>query len=656
MDEPSPHGTLRASRWWLLGGLGAFAVLLIVWFKPFSKPSRDHSTSTSEVDLFPVSPVTQSPFLNTNLEVGYLGSDSCRGCHSQHDAAFRHTSMGRSMSEVDPAREPPDGVFDHPLSKRRYEVRRQGDQGQIWHRELLLTDGPSEIVLSEFPVKYVVGSGHHSLTYLVETDGFLVESPITWYTARKAWGMSPGYDVPDHAAFTRAIGEGCLICHASRADAVEGSLHRMHVLEAAIGCERCHGPGALHVERHRNRPAETATSAANTTTHSRSRVRQNAGLIPPRSGERGYEVDHTIVNPEHLSRELAEAICQQCHLRSSAIVSQRGRKLADYRPGLPLQDMRLDYRLDEPDKPMTVVGHVEQLHLSRCYQKSQTLSCLTCHRPHDVERESPPPNRNATCLSCHQPDKCRVEQSRRQRLSPDNDCIQCHMPRSDTDIPHLTFTHHRIGLHPTPEEPAPAEKPRQLRAGTLRPFFDVSRISSVDQLRALGLSYLEAANRETEATLGDEYRNRALTFLTQAREIGLRDPMLDASLARLRFILGLGDYQSLAESALKASEIAGQDRSDAWFLIADAHFAAGRYSESIAALKQLTALRRQHMDWMMLADCQRKLGNDAALKAALLGAVRINPRLWKVHQHLAELFRAEGNSEQAEWHERRAVP
>ncbi|MBC7820396.1 MAG: hypothetical protein IAG10_26220, partial [Planctomycetaceae bacterium] len=58
---------------------------------------------------------------------------------------------------------------------------------------------------------------------------------------------------------------------------------------------------------------------------------------------------------------------------------------------------------------------------------------------------------------------------------------------------------------------------------------------------------------------------------------------------------------------------------------------------------------------MMLADCERNLGNDAAHKAALLAAVRINPRRWKVHQRLAELFRADGDSKQAGWHELRAV-
>src|SRR5262249_35979129 len=159
----------------------------------------------------------------------------------------RRTGMGRSMAPVDPEREPPDGAYDHPPSKRRYQVVRK--DGRLLHRELLRTEGPEEVVLSEYPVTYVVGSGRHSRTYLVEADGFLVESPVTWYASGKGWGMSPGYDREDHAGFERAVGESCLICHAGQARAAGGSLHRMEVHEAAIGCERCHGPGALHVER-----------------------------------------------------------------------------------------------------------------------------------------------------------------------------------------------------------------------------------------------------------------------------------------------------------------------------------------------------------------------------------------------------------------------
>ena len=123
-------------------------------------------------------------------------------------------------------------------SKRRYEIVRKN--GQMWHRELLLGATP-EVVLSEYAVKYVVGSGRHSLTYLCEVDGFLVESPVTWYSSSSGGSMSPGYTSPDQMGFEWATGEGCLNCHAGRAEAVDGSLHRMKVIEAAISCERCQG-------------------------------------------------------------------------------------------------------------------------------------------------------------------------------------------------------------------------------------------------------------------------------------------------------------------------------------------------------------------------------------------------------------------------------
>ena len=42
--------------------------------------------------------------------------------------------------------------------------------------------------------------------------------------------------------------------------------------------------------------------------------------------------------------------------------------------------------------------------------------------------------------------------------------------------------------------------------------------------------------------------------------------------------------------------------------------------------------------------------------AALETAVRINPRIWQLQQHLAELYRQRGDAERAAWHQRRAVP
>ncbi len=608
-------------RRWLLGALLPAVLLaagLVVWWGPWRTPP------TPAADPFPLPPLSPSPFLNTGPEARHVGSAACRPCHPSHHASARRTGMGRSMAEVDPARAPPDGAFDHPPSKRRYQVRRAG--GRLWHRELLLADGPQEVVLAEHPLRYVVGSGRHSLTYLVEADGFLVESPVTWYASRKAWGMSPGYDTPEQEGFERAAGESCLVCHAGQAEAVGGTLHRMRVTEATIGCERCHGPGSLHVERH----AEPGRALGG--------------------------VDTTIVNPAHLPRALAEAVCQQCHLRSSAMVVARGRKLTEFRPGLPLQDVREDYWLDEPGSAMTVVGHVEQLHRSRCYQTSDTLTCRSCHDPHN---EPPAARRVAhyrsACLECHRPEACTVSAQRRRKESPDNDCTHCHMPRSPTEIPHLAFTHHRIGLH-DPPRPAVADHGHSPGRGVLRPFLDLGRLGDVDRKRSLGLAYLEAANKARHPASAERYREQALALMSEARAAGLCDPVLDASLARLRSDLARGDVVACAESALSQTGLEAQDRWNALFLLADAHHAAGRYAEAVAALRQLLPLRRHSTQWVLLADCEKALGNEGAAVEALSNAVRINPRLWKLHRYLAEHFRRRGDAGRAAWHQQRAVP
>lgn len=601
--------------------LVAASALAIWWFA-----RRDDPPPT---DPFPLPPLSTSPFLNTKSDVAFVGSEACHKCHPSQHASYHRTGMGRSMAEVDLAREPPDADFDHALSKRRYQVRRK--DGRLWHRELLMTSGPDEVVLSEFPLKYVVGSGRHSLTYLVEADGFLVESPVTWYTSKQAWGMSPGYDKPNHSAFERATGESCLICHAGHAEAQGGSLHRMHIKEAAIGCERCHGPGALHVERHRTPRAATEV--------------------------RPEPIDFTIVNPAHLSRELGEAVCQQCHLRTSATVVARGRKPSDFRPGLPLSDFRHDYRLDIADASMTVVGHVEQMHLSRCYQASGTLTCTTCHDPHHEPR---PKARDryykSLCLTCHQPERCKVDARRLRQESPENHCVQCHMPRSPTEIPHLAFTHHRIGIH---DKPAAAGDPDQDHAGfgVLKPFLNLPRLKGIEEKRSLGLGYLEAANRQKDEHVAMRYRELSLSLLTEARGAGLRDGALDASLARLRFDMELDDgVLELAQNALALGNLDGQDHCNALFLTADALARQGRRGEALPFLETLGGLRRHSTQWLLRADCERAAGNPAAAIVSLETAVRINPRLWKVHQSLADYYRRAGDRQRAEWHELRAGP
>jgi hypothetical protein len=634
-DRSSGDAT-RLPQWLILVGVwlaASIAAVILCWTTGFwsSEPEPsplviDGGVPDSSTDPLAVTPVSSSRFKNTGAEASYVGSQACVECHPQEHESFRRTGMGRSMAEVDLSREPPDAAFDHPPSKRRYEVRRR--DGQLWHRELAMTAaGESEIVLSEHPVKYVTGSGRHSLTYMAEIDGFLVESPITWYRSRDGWWMSPGYDVPQHSSFQREVGQGCLVCHAGQSEALDRSLHRMRIIEATIGCERCHGPGSLHVA-----------------------LRTDASAAAPAAGE----VDETIVNPAHLSRELAEAVCQQCHLRASAIVLARGKRHSDFRPGLPLEDFRHDYALEVPDKPMTVVGHVEQMHLSLCYQRSETFTCVTCHDPHG---EPPAEERVAyyrqACLKCHDAEHCTVDPQRRRQESADNNCVHCHMPSTPTDIPHLAFTHHRVGIHAAA---AGGEGGKSEAApGVLKPFLDLSRLTEIERTRSLGLAYLDLAIHEENPDHRLHYQRQALSLLSEVESAGLKEGDVNSALATLRFDLGLGGYFELAQNGLADPELEGLPRCNALFLVADWQYRQGRYVEAVATLETLNGLRRNSLQWLLKAECEQKLGNEVAMLEALEAAVRVRPGQSKIHARLAEIYRARGDTSRAKWHALRAA-
>ncbi len=581
--------------------------------------------STSDVDWPPL-PVAQTPYLNTGAAATEVGSDACRRCHTDAANTYHHTAMAVSMLPVDIDAEPPDGTYDHPASARRYTIERR--EGQMWHIEAKLTAG-TPVVLSEFPVKYVVGSGRHSRSYLVEADGFLVESPITWYSGPKQWGMSPGYDRPNHLGFERATGQGCLECHAGRTAPIGKSLHRMEVFEAAIGCERCHGPGSLHLKKHEGFDPLSATIVASGT-------------------------DRTIVNPAHLSRELSEAICQQCHLRSNATIVARGHRLSDFRPGLPLTQVRHDYRLEVPDTPLTVVSHVEQMHLSRCYQQTETMSCCTCHNPHaeqNVERH--PQHFNAICASCHAEHGCHATAAARAATTPADNCIHCHMPRGKTEIPHLAFTHHRITRHALAEADStdPESIPQEL--GALRPLFSLSDWSKEDRQRSIGLAYMELSQRLGESPVAKTYRDRAFALLLELHNRGLADPAVATALARLAFLQESPMAQAFAREALADATLAGQDRCNVLFLLGDAALHQQQPGAALPFIQELTTLRRHPVDWLMRAQAERAFGQDPI--ASLEAAVRIAPQRADIHSILADHYTRAGETAQAEKHRRLAA-
>jgi tetratricopeptide (TPR) repeat protein len=337
--------------------------------------------------------------------------------------------MGRSLTPIDSA---PSAVQGEEVARDLFEAQgfvysvvRRG--GRTFHRQTRRHPQGRVVAQVEREVRFVLGSGSRGLSFLVDWDGYLSQSPISWYAQRRRWDLSPGYESLS-AHFERPINPECLFCHANKVEHVPGteSRYRQPTFQGhAIGCERCHGPG----ERHALQP-----------------------IAPP-------QTEPTIVNPRKLDPGLREAVCQQCHLIGMVRIASVDHDLFDYRPGLPLHRF-LTVFVPPPGQGQHHQNgdQVEEMYQSRCFRASRgALGCISCHDPHRL----PAPQEKAVyyrdrCLECHADQACRVPLATRQAQRPADDCVGCHMPRAPiTDIAHTSATIHRILRHPD-DGPSPA--------------------------------------------------------------------------------------------------------------------------------------------------------------------------------------------------------
>jgi Flp pilus assembly protein TadD len=356
-----------------------------------------------------------SPFANARPGVAYVGDAACARCHADVAADYRRHPMGRSLAPIAEAGMPAlaEAADGRPLFEAgglEYSIEDRG--GRVYHREVRRDASGRVVAHNEAEVQYVLGSGNYGASFLVDRDGSLFQSPISWYARERRWDLSPGYQ-RDNVHFDRPVTPRCLYCHANRVEPVEGATNRYRpptFRGHAIGCERCHGPGALHAAR----PGGAAA----------------------------------IVNPAALEPALRDAVCEQCHLMGKVRVLKVDRREDEFRPGLPLSAVWSVFESAEGADEDRFVGQVEQMHESRCYRAgSGRLGCISCHDPHrrpgDEERVD---HYRGRCLECHGEGRgCALPEPARREKSREDDCTACHMPRSGrSDIPHVATTDHRI--------------------------------------------------------------------------------------------------------------------------------------------------------------------------------------------------------------------
>lgn len=420
---------MHLKRWQMVLGLITF-LLAVAWgfrLLPWQWPG----TTIEQTAPGPPDPrlVYKGPYKNIHPDVRYVGDAACASCHSDISLSYRDNPMGRSLAPVGKLKNPPlDEKHRNPFKALNalFRVTQNGDR--VFHDVSQHAKSGSAIYQRSLEVQFAVGSGNHGYSYLMDCDGFLFMSPVGWYSRKAIWDLSPGFH--SEVMFGSPVVPGCLFCHANRALHLEGSFNhyeRPVFSGHAIGCERCHGPGELHVKEGGVRDQDT-------------------------------QIDRTIVNPRHLTPLLKESVCEQCHLEGAHRVTHFGQGLYDFRPGLPLSEFWSVF-IDEGQQGQQrkIVNHVEQMYLSKCYEKtegSDKLHCISCHNPHEKPSTAQRVDyyRNK-CLNCHPETmpkgrlatSCALSKKERTMKDSQDSCISCHMPAyALSEVVHTAFTDHRI--------------------------------------------------------------------------------------------------------------------------------------------------------------------------------------------------------------------
>lgn len=442
----------------------------------------------------------------TGTAPGYVDDQVCARCHAELFKSFQSTGMARSFFPADQRDIIEDfGSFQHAASQQNFEMKLDG--GRYVFRRYLTDDAGQPIHDFRQQIDWILGSGNNARTYLYQTPaGELYQLPIAWYSEEQRWGMAPGFDRPDHEGVTRRVRRECIFCHnaypevARQSDTYGASQIFPHRLPHGIGCQRCHGPGADHVQFHTD----------------------------------GSIVSSQIVNPAKLKAELRDDVCDQCHLQPSVAlfgIRRFGRDDYSFVPGQPLNDYIVPLDIVDghrsADDRFEINHHPYRLRQSRCFEASDgALNCLNCHDPHrKLEPEQQAAHYRAACQKCHSESACRRPE--RPIAADTSNCVACHMPRRRTqDVVHVIATDHRITRRPPEADELLARLPES------EPRLDDVLLGPADQGTDLGDIYRTTAVLRVlhgrHATAADH-----LASLLARSGLKAAEPALDLAGARL---------------------------------------------------------------------------------------------------------------------------
>lgn len=493
------------------------------------------------------------PYANTDRSVQYVGSAQCRPCHQDIYDAYMQSEMGRSLYSMNGAprieRFPSNVVTDERLDFRYTSLLIDSTVAQ---RETRLASDGTHLHERTEKAEFALGSGNNLRMYYRVEGGMLYQLPLTWYVHKNAFDLSPGYRDFGNVRFSRFTSAKCLSCHNAYLTPDTTAVDRyQQPFELGVSCERCHGPGALHIRQ------------------------ANGESIP------GLKKDaKTIIDPKTLPHEQQLDVCRQCHLQGKAwVLTKHNGSYFDFRPGERLSSHRSVYFKAQTKQDVVEVGDSPQrLTMSRCYNESNgALGCITCHDPHFSIKTFPKEHYNKACQQCHTPQKLSARTFSVSHAGT-TDCVACHMNRTGNNntLHGVSNTDHwiRVGADRTTMDWRSLRQPTSQPLARLTAFLDNGdSLSNERMAEAYLYYYLEHDPRGA-------YLDSALAYLQPYQMNGRATARTYDVLAEVRMRRGL--FAEAAEAYRTALTLHPGDH-DLLFRLGNALMASDDRSGAAAA-------------------------------------------------------------------------
>jgi hypothetical protein len=375
--------------------------------------------------------LTLSPKTNDPRGGNYVGAAKCMQCHKEIYDDYLHTAHFASMRLADTNTVHGDFTPGHNVYNFNKDLKVVMEKHKDGLYQVAYYKG-KQIKSERFDLIF---GGVKAESYLYWHDNELYQLPISYFYGLHQWTDSPGFDTTQ-ANYSRMIGDRCFQCHASYISRIPSNSQSITKpvikydkasLILGVDCERCHGPGADHVNFQTAHPDDKTA--------------------------------HFITSYKSLPRARKLDMCAICHSGNKEMMI---RNIFAFKPGDTLANYKETDLYQHPvvdSSKLDVHGNQYQLlSSSKCFLNSN-LDCATCHNVHANQRDDVALF-SQKCMNCHKTEThnfCPMAQQLGAAIK--SNCIDCHMPARSSNViavqtsgkgravPYLVRTHH-IAIYP----------------------------------------------------------------------------------------------------------------------------------------------------------------------------------------------------------------